>query len=132
MKALETKHYQEIINSAQFEGFNEHGQILISYGDGGSETIQCKDKSIESIRDTLNKWYNIKLNCVNESKLVDSFKGLTYNEVVNHLKYSHYRIRSYGVTFYARCSSSPSGVVSVWGCETKELSNYQSNNINQS
>ena len=124
-----TEHYQEIINSAQFEGFNEHGQLVISYGDCGFETIKCKDKSIESIRNTINEWYDTQLDCLNESKLTDSFKGLTYKEVINHSNYSHYRIRSYGVTFYARCSSSPSGVVSVWGCETKELSNYQSNKL---
>ena len=57
-----------------------------------------------------------------ERQLVESFKGLSIEQVMSHPSYSHSRCRDYGVTFYAYSSSSPSGFCSVGGCGNEELS----------
>jgi hypothetical protein len=112
-----SEHYQNQIDNAKIEGIDSLGRVIISYPNG-KESIPPKGKTAKQV---LEAWVKLKSELKTEKLMVESFHGLTIEQIMEHPKYSHSRSRDYGVTFYAYSSSSPSGFCSVGGCSNDEL-----------
>lgn len=112
--------YQQQLDTATFQEMSEGKRVRASF-EGGWEEFPTHNNPERAIR----KWKDAMLLKIEGTKIVESFEGLSIEEVTKHPKYSHSRSRSYGVVFYCFAPNSPSGVLACGGCSNEELARVE-------
>lgn len=119
--------YRAQVARATF-GTDNLGRLKVDYTeDGGSESWECIPLKGKTLGQAVDAWVDSMRKKIESFEIRESFEGLSVAEVMAHPSYSHSRLRSYGVTFYARNPHSPTGVCAVGGCSFNAFRHFEIN-----